>query len=172
MDQHAAITQPEQLLFIATIRPHRSLSRRGILTLIGFMLACSAAVTSLMALLGAWPVIGFNGADILLALFLLHLNIRAAHTNEIITLTDTELRITSTDLHGRHNTLTLPPYWLRITLSERAGTVPKLHLTTRNTAHEIARALGETQKRDLATALTRALHKWHHRSYDNPQLRD
>jgi hypothetical protein len=32
--------------------------------------------------------------------------------------------------------------------------------------------LGEEQKRDLADALTKALHDWRNPRFDNPQLRD
>jgi uncharacterized membrane protein len=160
----------ETLLFEATVKPHRSLSRKGVFIAIAFMLSCSLCVTSLMFLLGAWPVIGFNGADLALAVFLFWLNIRAARARETITLTESVLAITSMDVHGRRRAVSLPPYWLNVVLEERAGTVPKLLLTARGIRHEVARQLGEAQKRDLAAALTRALHRCRHPSFDNPQL--
>jgi uncharacterized membrane protein len=161
-----------RLLFEAVVTPHRSLSRRGLFTLIGCMAAGSLTVTSLMFLLGAWPVIGFNGADIALAVFLLWLNVRAARAREFVTLTDTSLNITRTDIKGKKSSVTLQPYWLNVMLEERSGTVPKLLLTSRGRHYEIARQLGETPKRDLAAALTRALHAWRNPVFDNPQLRD
>jgi uncharacterized membrane protein len=160
----------ETLLFEATVKPHRSLSRKGMFIAIAFMLSCSLCVTSLMFLLGAWPVIGFNGADIALALFLLWLNIRAGRAAEVITLTGSTLRIARTDLRGRRETLSLPPYWLNVVLEERAGTVPKLLLAARGIRTEVARPLGEAEKRDLAAALTRALHRCRNPRFDNPQL--
>jgi uncharacterized membrane protein len=161
-----------RLLFEAVVAPHRSLSRRGVFTLIGCMMAGSLVVTSLMALLGAWPVIGFNGADIMLAVFLLWLNVRAARAREFVTLTDTALRVTHTDIHGKRSGFSVQPYWLNVVLEERAGTVPKLLLVNRGRTYEIARQLGEDPKRDLAAALTRALHGWRNPVFDNPQLRD
>ncbi len=168
----ADIASSNKLMFEAVVKPHRSLSRRGVVTLIIFMLACSLIVTSMMYLLGAWPVIGFNGADILLAVFLLWLNIRAARAHETILLGESGLYITRTDASGRVVTFSLPPFWLKVVLEERAGTVPKLLLTARGVSQEIARQLGEEQKRDLAAALTRALHTWRHPLFDNPQLKD
>ncbi len=161
-----------RLLFEAVVTPHRSLSRRGLFTLIGCMAAGSLTVTSLMFLLGAWPVIGFNGADIALAVFLLWLNVRAARAREFVVLTETALKITRTDIHGKKSSVSIQPYWLNVTLEERTGTVPKLLLTTRGHRYEIARQLGETPKRDLAAALTRALHTWRNPVFDNPQLRE
>jgi uncharacterized membrane protein len=163
---------PGRLLFEAVVKPHRSLSRRGLFTLIGCMMAGSLCVTSLMALLGAWPVIGFNGADIALACFLLWLNVRAARARELVVLTDTTLKITRTDIHGKKSAISLQPYWLKIVLEERNGTVPKLLLTANGRKVEIARQLGETPKRDLAAALTRALYQWRNPVFDNPQLDD
>jgi uncharacterized membrane protein len=163
---------PGKTLFEAVVKPHRSLSRRGLFTLIGCMMAGSLFVTSLMFLLGAWPVIGFNGADIALAVFLLWLNVRAARAREVVVLTDTSLEITRTDIQGRKSSVSIQPYWLSVVLEERAGTVPKLLLTSRGRTHEIARQLGETPKRDLAAALTRAMNQWRNPVFDNPQLRD
>jgi uncharacterized membrane protein len=166
------IASTEKLLFEAVVTPHRSLSRRGVIFLVVFMFSGSVIVTSLMFELGAWPVIGFNGADIALAVFLLWLNVRAARQHETILLGESGLYITRTDERGRMVQFCLPPYWLNVVLKERAGTVPKLLLTTRGQMTEIARQLGEEQKRDLAAALTRALHSWRNPAFDNPQLRE
>ena len=151
---------PDAPLFEAMVKPHRSLSRKGLITVICCMLAGSLTVTSLMVLLGAWPVIGFNGADIALAIFLIWLNMRAARAVEIISLGKTTLEITRTDLHGRQEQISLSPYWLNIVLQERRGTVSKLLLASHGAQTEIARQLGEAEKRDLAAALTRALNRW------------
>jgi len=166
----AIVTMPEAL-FTATVKPHRSLDRRGILILIGCMCAGSLIVTSLMFLLGAWPVIGFNGADIALAVLLLWLNVRAARAVEVLRLTDEMFEITRTDVRGVRSKISVPPYWLHVVLQEQAGTVPKLLLTSRGKAVEVARQLGEAQKRDLAAALTRALYAARNPVFDNPQLR-
>ena len=159
-------------LFQAVVKPHRSLSRKAVMIVICCMLTGSLAVTSLMVLLGAWPVIGFNGADIALAIFLIWLNIRAARAVELIILRPDALEITRTDFRGRQQHVALAPYWLNIVLEERQGTVPKLLLASRGGQTEIARQLGETEKRDLAAALTRALNHWRNPRFDNPQLRD
>ncbi len=177
MDAEAASPYPnldlaDKPLFQAMVKPHRSLSRKGLVIVICFMLLGSLTVTSLMVMLGAWPVIGFNGADIALALFLLWLNIRAARAVEVISLRKNTLEITRTDLRGRQEQISLAPYWLNIVLQERQGTVPKLLLASRGANTEIARQLGEAEKRDLAAALTRALNRWRNPRFDNPQLRD
>jgi len=171
MDAITASPAPEPTLFEAIVAPHRSLSTRAMLGVMGAMFFASLCVTSLMFLLGAWPVIGFNGADVALACFLFWLNIRAARAREIITLSESALAVISQDVHGRRRRVSLSPYWLNVVLEERAGSVPRLLLTARNTRLEIARQLGEAQKRDLAAALARALTAWRNPRFDNPQLR-
>jgi uncharacterized membrane protein len=162
----------DRVLFEAVLRPHRSLSRRQVFLVAALMFTASICVTSLMFLLGAWPVIGFNGADIALAFLLLWLNVRAARAVEIITLSDSGMVITNIDIQGRSRTAALAPYWLNVVLEERHGTVPRLLLAARGHQTEIARQLGETPKRDLAEALTRALHRWRNPRFDNVQLRE
>jgi uncharacterized membrane protein len=171
MDGLSASTGTDRLIFRAVVKPHRSLSRRGVLWVIAGMVAASLTVSSLMFLLGAWPVIGFNGADILLAVFLMWLNMRAARAREIITLSEGSLTVMRMDVHGRRENFSLAPYWLNVALEERAGTVPKLLFSTRGRSYEVARQLGEAEKRDLAAALTRALHRCRNPRFDNPQLR-
>jgi len=172
MDVMSARGSDDKVWFEAVVRPHRSLSRRQVFMVAGGMFAASMMVTSLMFLLGAWPVIGFNGADIMLALLLLWINVRAARAVEIISLSDSGFVITQTDVRGRSATFSLAPYWLNVVLEERHGTVPKLILTARGRRTEIARQLGEAQKRDLADALTKALHRWKNPQFDNAQLRE
>lgn len=171
MDAAPASADAEKIIFEAVVKPHRSLSGRTMALVVCAMAAVSLFVTSLMLRLGAWPVIGFNTADLILAAFLLWLNTRAAAAREIIRLSETSLKVTRTNLHGQSEEFSLPPYWLNVTLEERAGTVPKLLLTTHNIHLEVAQQLGEAPKRDLAAALTRALHRSRNPRFDNPQLR-
>jgi uncharacterized membrane protein len=159
-------------LFQAILRPHRSLSRRGVWMAIGLMLAGSAWVSSLMFLLGAFPVVGFNVAEMALAIYLFRLNIRAARATEVIMLTENALTVRQTDMKGRSREFAMPPYFLKVSLEERQGSVPVLALTARGTRQVIGAALGEAEKRDLAAALATALRRWRSPDFDNPQLRE
>jgi uncharacterized membrane protein len=145
------------LYFEAELRPHRSLSRKALLLVLGGMVLGSLYVTTLMYFLGAWPVIGFNGADITLAGLLFWLNTRAARAREIIRLYDVVLEITDISPGGKERVTTLSPDWARVELKEKPGSVPALLFRGRDTVREVGRQLGEAQKRDFAEALGRAL---------------
>jgi uncharacterized membrane protein len=122
--------------------------------------------------LGAWPVVPFSLAEVGLVLLMLRLNNRQAKATELILLTEADLRIVRTEPSGRRRETVLPSGWLSVALEERDGRVPKLVLRHRGVSEEIAGALGEAQKRDLAASLTRALHRVRNPVFDNPQLRD
>ncbi len=159
-------------LFEATIIPHRSLSRRGMALLVGSLCTISFATGTLFWLLGAWPIMGFNGGEIALAVGLLRHNARARRAREVVVLTGEGLRVIRTDRHGRRTERLLPSGWLNAVLHESPGRVPSLWLVARGEREEIARALGEAEKRDLAGALREALHRSRNPVFDNPQLRE
>ncbi|GLR65606.1 membrane protein [Acidocella aquatica] len=171
MDAETASAGSKNLIFEAVIKPHRSLSYRAMFMVMGGMIAVSLFMTSEMAHLGAWPVIGFNIAGMFLAVSLFWLNMRAARASETISLRDDQLAVTRMDVHGRSTSFSVPPDWLNVVLEERPGTVPKLLFSSRGKSFEVARALGEAQKRELAEALSRAMHRWRNPLFDNPQLR-
>ena len=170
MSTEATIQVP--LLFEATIVPHRSLSRRGMGVLVGSLCGISFATGTMFWLLGAWPIIGFNGGEIALAVAMLRVNARARRAREVVMLTGEGLRIARTDRHGRRTERMLSAAWLNAVLHESPGRIPSLWLVARGEREEIARSLGEAEKRDLAVALQGALHRARHPVFDNPQLRD
>jgi uncharacterized membrane protein len=122
--------------------------------------------------LGAWPVGGFTGLELLLAAFLFRLNARAVRGSEMLLLTEAGLRIIRTSPDGVRRERTLPPAWLNLVIEERPGRVPGLLLVARDVRVEIGRDLGEVEKRDLAEALGGAMDRLRNPRFDNPQLRD
>ena len=123
-------------------------------------------------LLGAWPVLPFGVLEVGLVLVMLRVNSRQARGSELILLSEAELRIVRTEPSGRRREKVLPATWLSVSLQERNGRVPALLLSRSGISEEIARVLGEQEKRDLAASLTRALHRARNPVFDNPQLRE
>lgn len=158
------------MLFEAVIVPHRSLSRRGLRLLLAAIALICCVNAAVFIRIGAWPVGGFTGVELVLAAVLLRLNASAARASEMLLLTPAELRIVRTDPKGRRQECVLSPAWLTVQFEERPGRVSGLWLATRGMREEIARSLGEDAKRDLAHALTDALHRWRNPRFDNPQL--
>jgi uncharacterized membrane protein len=157
-------------IFQAVIIPHRSLSPRavrGVAIVVGAA-CCLTAVA--VAIAGAWPVIGFTGAELLLASLLLRLHLRGGNAREMLLLDDAGLSVVRTDASGRRREVALPGAWLSVRLQERPGRVPALKLVGRGVEEEVAASLGEAEKRDLAAALAAALEARRNPRFDNPQL--
>lgn len=161
----------DPIVFEAEVRPHRSLSAAGMRRVLGFVLTVSLCTTSVFWWLGAWPVAGFNGGEILLAMVLLRVHARAGRQRELLQLSGSSLRVLRTDAQGAQIEHSLPPHWLRVDLAERQGRVPGLYLQAQGRRLEVAAALGEPEKRDLAQALSDAIHRLRNPVFDNPQLR-
>ena len=154
----------------AVIIPHRSLGRTGMRWVVGLLCGASAVISAGLYWAGAWPVVGFNGIEIGLALLLLRHNARRAGTTETLILASDGLRIVQMDPERRRTERVLRPGWLRCVLEERHGT-PALWLVDRGFRMEVGAELAEGEKRDLAAALGRALRQMQAPRFSNPQLR-
>lgn len=162
--------EAESVLFEAELKPHRSLSRRGLAVVLGFLGMVSLGVTTMFWLLGAWPIAGFNGVEVALAILLLRAHARGARAREVLLLSDRGMVVLNFDETGGRSERRLPSAWLNVVVEERHGRVPGLLLVTHGRVVEVARMLGEMEKRDLAGALRDALFRMRNPVFDNPQL--
>jgi len=164
---------PEPILFEAVSTPPAGLSARGMRWLAGLAVLGAAVPALLFAALGAWPVLGFLGGEVVLVLFLVALhrswNRRAVET---VLLAGGRLRLRRQDGRGHEEAADLDAYWARLTLEERDGAVPLLTAEARGRRMEIGRFLSPEEKRDLAAALEGALRRYRTPVFDNPQLRE
>ena len=99
-------------------------------------------------------------------------HVRSTRQIELLFLSPSALRVIRIDPKGRRSEQLLQPGWLNVVLQERTGRVPALVLSSHGKRAEIAKALGETEKRELAAALGLAVHTLRNPTFDNPQLRD
>ena len=165
-----AANAADTVVFETELAPYRSLSTKGLRVLIGGLLLASMAITIVFWTLGAWPVAGFNGVEIVLAALLMRVHAKALKRREILRLTEAGLRIVRDDGKGGRSEHELQPAWLRISLKERPGRCPGLYLSNRGRHIEVATMLGEPEKRDLFDRLAEALHALRNPTFINPQL--
>jgi uncharacterized membrane protein len=104
-------TPPETLIFEAVLQPHRSLSARGIGIVLGFLGTVSLGVTTLFWWLGAWPIAGFNGGEMLIAAALLRAHARSRRAREVLLLTDGGMRVLNFDENGGKSVRAACPAW-------------------------------------------------------------
>ena len=126
----------------------------GLVALVGF-------ATSLpFVILGAWPVAGFFGLDVLLVYIAFKASFRAARAYEDISVTPLELLVQKVSARGAAAEWRFNPVWVRLLRKdhEEFGT-QRLDLVSRGSMIEVAGFLGPDAKAVFADELTRALNE-------------
>jgi uncharacterized membrane protein len=156
MSNDNAFADPK--IFSAVITPHRSLTPRGFLILMLCLGGLSFVSGMAFVLMGAWPVFGFFGLDVLLVYIAFRANFRAARAYEEVTVTATELTVRKVNPRGSVREWTLNPLWVRLErIVHQEFGIERLFLVSRGRRLTIANALGPDEKASFAQALSNAL---------------
>ncbi len=144
-------------IFSAVLLPHRSLSRKGFILLMALLGIVCFVCGVLFAAMGAWPVFGFFGLDILLIYIAFRLNYRAGRMFEQVNLGPNELKVTRVHPSGKAESWSFNPYWVRLQLEEHENSADELSLTSHGRKLIFGAFLSDGEKRDFAGALNEAL---------------
>ena len=109
--------------------------------------------------MGAWPVFGFFGLDVIAVYWAFKVNFRAAKASEQISVTPSELRVRRISHRGDVVEFVFNPLWVRLDrqVHEEYG-VEKLYLVSKGRHLAVGSFLGPDEKASFAKALTAALH--------------
>jgi uncharacterized membrane protein len=143
--------------FRAILLPHRSLGRKGFIILMSVVSGVSFLTGLAFYMLGAWPVMGFCGLDVLLIYGAFKLNYRAARLHELVELSESELRLTRVYPSGRSQSWTFNPYWVRLELEEYDTQADRLSLRSHGRVLTFGNFLSDDEKRGFAETLRAAL---------------
>ena len=148
----------EPTIFSATLTPHRSLGRVGFLILMLLFGGASFVTGMLFLVIGAWPVFGFFGLDVLLLYWAFRLNYRRADAYEQVTVTPSSLKVRKVSHLGRVREWALNPLWVRLDKIElEEFGIDRLFLVSRGRKLAIASFLGPGEKASFAKELGQAL---------------
>ncbi|OAF00779.1 hypothetical protein AYJ54_30930 [Bradyrhizobium centrolobii] len=150
--------ESEVLIFSALLTPHRSLNRTGFLAVMLFLSAVSFVTGIAFLMMGAWPVFGFFGLDVLVIWWAFKVNFRAARASEEITVTPSELRVRRVSHRGQVAEWVFNPLWVRLDqeVDEEFG-LEHLYLISKGQCLSIGGFLGPDEKSSFAKALIYAL---------------
>src|SRR6266852_7589546 len=148
--------EPE--LFSALLTPHRSLNRTGFVAVMAFLSFVSFVAGVAFLLMGAWPVFGFFGLDVLAIYWAFRINFRHAKATEEIRVTPSELRVRRVSHRGHVVEFVLNPLWVQLDQKTHAEFgIEKLYLVSKGRRVSIASFLGPDEKARFAKALLAAL---------------
>jgi uncharacterized membrane protein len=101
-------------LFEARLKPHRSLTPQGFAVLMMVLGGISFIVGMVFLFMGAWPVFGFFGLDVLVVWFAFRANFHAARAYEDIHLTPHRLLVRQVSARGEARETEFNPRWVRL----------------------------------------------------------
>lgn len=152
--QDPAGTEPS---FRAVLTPHRSLGPRGFLIFMIAIGGISFGTGLMFFLMGAWPIMGFMGLDVLLVYVAFRLNFRALRVYETVALGPEDLTVTRVAPDGKEQAWHFNPYWVRVSVDERVGRSSELSLVSHGHRLVFGAFLTDPEREDLADALKDAL---------------
>jgi uncharacterized membrane protein len=148
----------ETELFSARLRPHRSLNRTGFLVLMAVVSVVSFAAGVVFCLMGAWPVFGFFGLDVLAIYWAFRVYFRRAKAYEEIRVTPSQLSVRRISHRGHVIEFTFNPLWVQLDRETHAEFgIERLYLVSRGRRIAVGGFLGAEEKASFSSALMAAL---------------
>ena len=143
----------------ATLTPHRSLTRQGFLIVMGLVVAVNLVVGGLFMAIGAWPVAGFAGLDVLIIWWAFRANFADARKMERISITDHELVFDRFAENRPPEQQRFVRRWVRVELEEdrERELIGRLSLVSGASRVAVGDFLAPEERKQLATALRAAL---------------
>jgi uncharacterized membrane protein len=104
-------------------------------------------------LMGAWPVFGFFGLDVLAVYIAFKLNYRDAKAHEIIEISAERMLLTQITAKGAKQDIEFNPYWVRLRLDELPDGRAGLVLISHGRETSFGNLLNHDERRDFARVL-------------------
>ncbi|MDX6750914.1 DUF2244 domain-containing protein [Geminicoccaceae bacterium 1502E] len=143
--------------FEAILYPNQPMGRYGFAIFMTLLCGASFALGAMFVLLGAWPVSGFLGLDVLLLWLAFRCSHRQARRFEAIRLDAHGLQVRRVDAKGRQQEWHFDPYWVRVAVEQRRDGPAALTLASHGRRLAIGGFLTAAEQREVAIALNAAL---------------
>lgn len=141
-----------------TLTPHRSLTRQGFIAVMILIAALNLVWGVVFFAIGAWPVVGFAGLDVLIMWWAFRRNFADSEKAERIIAEGDAITLRRMTPAG-HSDVQFNRRWLKVELEQDAERelIGRLFLRSHGQSHEIASFLGAAERLSLAQALRRAI---------------
>lgn len=146
--------QVPEPIFDAVLTPHRSLGPAGFMILMAAVAFLWLGVGLYFWSLGAWPVFGFFGLDLLILYAAFRLNYRAARAREEVTVWQHDIEVRQYAPSGRLSRHNFNPFWTRFSV-ERKPEIGITEMALKDRARRLA--VGSFLNLDERDGFARAL---------------
>jgi uncharacterized membrane protein len=145
-------------IFAASLTPHRALSRRGLRIVIALVAVLASIPGIVFFALGAWPVVGFMGLDVLAVWWALSASMKDGKRLEQVTLYPDSLVVRRVSPAGAESHATFNPFFVRLVVTrDGEDRVTGLALRSRDDELAIGAFLNPADKATFAKAFGDAL---------------
>jgi uncharacterized membrane protein len=142
----------------ATLTPSRSLSARGLTIVLWGMAGASLVSGLVFASLGAWPILGFFGLDVLLLWFALHVARRdGARVRERVVVTAERIEVGRRGTKGPERWWSVSPHFARVEVVRPDEWRADVALAAGPDRLALAHCLSPAERLDFADALRGAI---------------
>lgn len=145
-------------LFAAKLTPHRSMGRKGARAVIVLVAVLATIPGVVFFSLGAWPIVGFMGLDVLLIWWALSATQRDGKRYEQVTLWPDQLELKQVDGTGKETLTRFNPYFVKLVIDRDFNErTTSLHLRTRDRDIVLGEFLNPDEKSSFSKAFGTAL---------------
>ena len=161
LDLSKACPVPQR--FEAVLYPNHSLGDTGFALLMGAIVLVSGLIGAGFAMVGAWPVTGFLGLDVVLLYLAFRWNFRQSRRVDMIRLDDNGLTVRQSSPGDEEQTWRFETAWVQVVQEDR-----QLRLRSHGKDLVIGTFLTVDERQTLAQALTSAIRS----RRENPMIGD
>ena len=147
----------DTICFAKELRPRQSCSPHMIQCLIIVSIVLVILTGLIFVYIGAWPVFGFIGLELLALNMLAYYHYRRGFIVEHIVITENNLRVVRTVPSGHEYTWTFRRHWLQVNLQDNNSKNSHLELRSHGRAILIGSFLTPDERLNLATWLHNSL---------------
>ena len=149
--------KPNTAWFSKELRPRRSSSPQTAVWLVIVSIVLVVLIGLIFVYIGAWPVFGFLGLELLILTALVCYHYQQSFIVEHIVITENNLSVVRTAPSGQKYTWTFKRHWLQVNLKDNNSKSSHLELRSHGRAIFIGSFLTPGERINLATWLRDAL---------------
>ena len=143
-----------------TILPYRSLSKKGFRYLMVFVATIFFTIGVFFWIIGAWPVFGFLGLDVVLLYYAFKINYKSGEIFENLKFFRKKLLVTRNFPSGKIQSWNLQPYWAKAEILHENSHNHNLILKSKDKAIMIGSFLTFKDKKKLMKKINDALNQY------------
>ena len=147
----------EKTFLDITVLPYRSLSKKGFKILMFLVSFIFFSVGIFFWYIGAWPVFGFIGLDVLLLYYAFKINYKSGEIFETVKVLKENLLITRNFPSGKKQTWSLQSYWTKVEILNPARHQHNLIIKSKDKVVLLGSFLNYNDKKKLREKIEYAL---------------